>query len=516
MITVMRKHHKTLMIIITVLVCISFSWYWNANQTDFGGLGNNAVGKIYNRSVSQVDMQRNIRLLRLGSQLGMRDLLLELTAGAQTESEAFEKFSWNLMVLRHEAEQLGIKPSTSEIAAAIKTLPAFQGEGGFDANRYTMFVDQALAPMGFTEAQLEELAADQIMLERIKKILSAGINIPEAELRSNYEQAYAKMEVSVVRFRSDDFAQGITVSDEEVAKYYEEQKAELKSAEKRKIKLVEFGLTEDQKKLSGKERINVLQKLADLANDFTEALQAKGTDFDQAVAKFQLAAKESGQFSKESPDPLLAEKPTLVAATFALTTEAPNSDAIQTKDGFDIVHLLEIAPSHPLTLEEARPQIVEALKKRNAQKALATKASETAGKVRDELKSGKALAEAATAAGTQAEKLPAFALADAPPGATPGPTPEAAKEDPDMPSIKRTASDLKPGEVSDFVSTPNGGLVVILEKREKLGPEQFEKARASLEERAMENQSQIVFYEWLRQRRREAGVPEAKSPAAPG
>ena len=33
MITVMRKHHKILMIIITVLVCISFSWYWN--KTDF-------------------------------------------------------------------------------------------------------------------------------------------------------------------------------------------------------------------------------------------------------------------------------------------------------------------------------------------------------------------------------------------------------------------------------------------------------------------------------------------------
>ena len=56
--------------------------------------------------------------------------------------------------------------------------------------------------MGFSEAQIEELAADQIVLERVKKILSAGVNVPEAEMRRNYEQAYAKMDVSVVRFRS--------------------------------------------------------------------------------------------------------------------------------------------------------------------------------------------------------------------------------------------------------------------------------------------------------------------------
>ena len=95
MITIMRKHHKILMIVITALVCISFSWYWNANP-DFGQMGNGTVGKIYDRNVSQVEFERNARLLRLSSQLGMRELITELTAGAQTEAQAFENFSWNL------------------------------------------------------------------------------------------------------------------------------------------------------------------------------------------------------------------------------------------------------------------------------------------------------------------------------------------------------------------------------------------------------------------------------------
>ena len=75
MITVMRKHHKILMIFITVLVCISFSWSWN--KTDSGRWATGTVGKIYDRNVSQVEFQRNARLLRLGSQLGMRELITE-------------------------------------------------------------------------------------------------------------------------------------------------------------------------------------------------------------------------------------------------------------------------------------------------------------------------------------------------------------------------------------------------------------------------------------------------------
>ena len=514
MITIMRKHHKVLMIVITALVCISFSWYWN--KTDFAQMGAGPVGRIYDRSVSQIEFQRNMRLLRLGSQLGMRDLVQELTAGAQSETEAYDNFSWNLLVLRHEAEALGLKPTTNEIADGVKALPAFQTETGFDLARYTDFADHALAPMGFGEAQIEELVADRIALEKLKKILSAGVSIPESELRSSYEQAYAKMEVSVVRFRFEDFGQDMQVSEDEIAKYYEGHKAQLQAEEKRKIKFVQFGLTDEQKKLTGKERIDVLQKLADKANEFTDALQVKGADFDEVVTKFQLTATETGDFSKAEPDPQLAGTPQLVPATFVLTTDSPNSDAIQMPDGFGLAHLVKIDPTRPLTLEEARPQIVEALKKQGVQQMVAMKAAEVAHQLRDNLKSGKPLEEAATQAGVKTEKIPTFALVDEPPGATPAPKLETKNESPDMQQIKQSASALSPGSVSDYVSTPDGGLLVVLEKRETIEPAQFEKARTIIEEQALANRGQVVFYEWLRDRRRAAGVVEKKPETKPG
>ena len=62
------------------------------HETDFAQMGNAAVGKIYDRNVSQVEFQRNARLLRLASQLGMRDLMQELTTGAQTEDASLRQF----------------------------------------------------------------------------------------------------------------------------------------------------------------------------------------------------------------------------------------------------------------------------------------------------------------------------------------------------------------------------------------------------------------------------------------
>ena len=99
---------------------------------------------------------------------------------------------------------------------------------------------------------------------------------------------------------------------------------------------------------------------------------------------------------------------------------------------------------------------------------------------------------------------------------TSAPSPEPKKESPDEPYIKQAASKLSPGEVSDYISTPGGGLIVVLMKRETLGPAKFEKSRATLESEALQNKSRVVFYEWLKERRRAAGVEETKAQTAPG
>ena len=59
MITVMRKHHKWLMIVIAILA-IPFIFYFN--KTDLSANRQTDLGRIYERPVTNVEFQRSVRL----------------------------------------------------------------------------------------------------------------------------------------------------------------------------------------------------------------------------------------------------------------------------------------------------------------------------------------------------------------------------------------------------------------------------------------------------------------------
>jgi peptidyl-prolyl cis-trans isomerase D len=516
MIRVLNKHHRWLMIVIGVLA-LPFIFYFN--KTDFSVTGTDNFGQLYGKTVTRIDYQRNARLLRLASDLGMSSFVQDLTTNAQSENELYQQFMVNRLVLRHEAEQLGIRPSTNEITDLVKTFRAFQGEkGGFDINKYSEFTKTELGPSGFSEAQIEELAADQLALTKLKTLLSLGVQIPETESKANYERAYGKIDATVVRLHSADFQSQVNVTDDDVAKYFESHKAQFNSEETRKVKFVTLTLNEEQKKLAGKERIDALQKIADHATDFTQALLEKGADFEQVAAKFQLPVAETADFTAAKPDPQLAKAPQVAQSAFQLTKEEPNSDALQSSDGFFVLHLTDVKPARPLTLDEARPKIVETLKRERVQQLVSTKAVEAANKIREALKSNQPVDAAVQQVGLKADKVPPFALMDPPtpppkPGEPPNPNPPA----PDLPQIKQASAELAAGEVSDFVSTPDGGLVVAVEKREAADESKAKDARASLDARYVRGKREMVFYEWLSERRRAAGVQEKKvEPELPG
>src|SRR6516225_6900036 len=323
MMKLLRRHRDWLMIVIAILA-IPFIFYF-VQRPDYGAIGRDHFARVYDRNVSVLEAQQFARLLSLAQALGMSEFVGTMTAGAGfNQNQAAVQFIVNLLVLRHEAERLGLRPSASEVADVVRKLPAFQGESGFDMNKFNELVQNGLAPLGLAEDHIEQLVRDQISLNEIQKLLAAGVSLPKSELDENFQRGYDKMYVSVIRFRTADFEKDIKIKDEDVQKYYDAHKSELKTDEKRKVEFVHLGLTEEpaeytnlpgplsqpayssaftgrfiqsltatsssvgsdviaqppneQKKLTGTERIEALQKLADQATDFTQALLEKDAD----------------------------------------------------------------------------------------------------------------------------------------------------------------------------------------------------------------------------------------------
>ena len=171
------------------------------------------------------------------------------------------------------------------------------------------------------------------------------------------------------------------------------------------------------------------------------------------------------------------------------------------------MHLAGIVAARPLTLEEAKPKIVDAIKRSRTRELMSTKGAGLVHQLREETKSGQPLEAAIQKTGAKAEKVPPFSLLDETPEAQ---SKEEKKEPPELMVIKDAVAYLNAGEVSDFLPSDESGLIAILEKRERSADANNVAKKAAFENRMLNNKRQIVFYEWLRDRQREAGVQFAK------
>ena len=577
----LRRHKDWLMIVIAILA-IPFIFYF-VRTPDYGAMKQGDLGQIYGRQLSQLEIDANARLGGLAQALGMSDFWETLSL-RQPGNGGYGTFAVDLIILRHEAERLGLRPSGAEIADVVRKLPAFQGESGFDITKFSDFVRNGLGPMGLGEEHIEQLARDEICLNEIKELLGAGVTISKDELDENFRRGYDKFFVSVIRFRSADFENDITIKDEDVQKHYDAHKSELKTDEKRKVEFVHLGLTEEpaeysdlpgplsqpayssiftnqfiqsliaatpfsfgsdmtaqrrgeQKTLTGPERIEALQKLADRATDFTQALLEKDAGFRQAAEKFQLSVHETGEFTAAAPDPKLKADPQLSAAAFKLSVQEPNSDPVQVADGYYILHLVGVTETRPLTMEEAKPKIVDAIKKSRTRELMSSKGPELANQLREAAKSsaGSDLQAAIQKAGVKAEKLPPFSLFEEettksqgnetnqskepkseqvsqgkePKNEPPSQSKEPKNEPPDLPMIKQAVAFLDAGEISDFVPSAEDGFIAILEKREPFADAKAGEKKAAFEKKLLDNKQRIVLYEWLHDRQ-QAALPARK------
>jgi hypothetical protein len=102
----------------------------------------------------------------------------------------------------------------------------------------------------------------------------------------------------------------------------------------------------------------------------------------------------------------------------------------------------------------------------------------------------------------KSEKLEPFVIADDQQSDADKPKPQEA----DLTAIKNVASQIQPGEVSDFFPQQDGGVIVVLEKRDPPDPAKYQQNKAAFDELYLRNKREIVFYEWLRDRQLEAGV----------
>jgi len=493
MINVLRKHQQPLMIGITIVIIIAFGLFFTP-----GNRSKSAPDKkyrIYGRNYSEAELERRGRSFSVAMYAGLRELIVGLTLGNPSGEQAGSDFVLNSYVLDHEAARLGIIADDNEVAGVIEKLPRFQTNGAYDPAKYSAFEENVLKPNGFTVARLEELVRDQIRLQKLVTLLGSTVEVTPGEFRAEYVQAHQKMHASVVRLDLAEFKAAVQPTEEEVSKVFKEREKTYTSAEKRAVSYVKLDLSEAEKALKGKEMMDARQNLANRANDFGQDLLKDNAVFAEVAKKYGLEVKTTPEFSEAEPPADIAAVPQATAAAFKLTDKEPTSDALPMGNGYCVLHLEKVTPSRQLTLEEARPRVIDQIKTERANTALVAKGQEVQAKIVANLKAGKAFADAAKDAGQKVENFPVFSLSD-----------QKLEELPNAQEVIGKAVTLADGEVSEFLPTANGGLLVFLEKRDPIDEAEYKKDEASQIAAIRERKSFITFIGWLQTRGKFANI----------
>lgn len=492
---------KILFAIVTIIVFVS---YWNGptgNRNSRMPTTSDEIGRIYGNKLTNSAVQREGQKAMLAYQLNL-DLFKNLSGNATTLNQAVNNFALNSLVLQHEADRLQIEPmganahSDPRVLEEIKGLAAFQTvDGQFDPREYTAFVGNVLPSHGFVEDDLEDLIAEDLRLKKVKDLLASTFVIPPADFHAEYVREYQKIDTSVIHFKLADFTAKVQPTEEEIKKTFEDHIDGYHSDEKRGIKFVSFALSDADKKLQGKDRVNALQKLSTEVQDFTDALQP-GAKFDDVAAKFKLPVTSVPPFAEEKPDPKIPQDPGFTEAVFKLAMQNPVSEPLEDREAgaYYIVQLQEIVPGKLLTLAEARPQVIDEVKDTRGKETMGVQARDVRAKILSDMAAGKSFADAAKAEGLTVEVYPPTSLAD--------PNPE--KEDNHL--VMYAALDMKVGDLSEFITTETGGILIHLDKREPVDEKQFETDRVKLEPSYDSRKVDVVFYEWMRKQHDAANI----------
>jgi hypothetical protein len=491
MVNLIRKYQQPVLIGITILVIVTFIWFWNGSQAGRAGLaGANKVATIYGQSITDTDVKRLEGKFEISRALGLTELLQSLAGTAQNQQEAVNNFITNSYVFDHEADALQVFPTDQEVQDELTKVPGFQTDGRFDANKLTDFVQNKLPSLGFADSVIDELVRDQVRVRKVVALIGATVEMTPSELKNQFEIENETMAISVVRLSTSDVEKGIAVSDADAKKVYDQHKESYRSEEQRKVSVASFELTDAQKELKGKERTDALQKVGNDAWTFALAVVDKGSDFAAQAKKAGVPLGESAFFTASQPDPALTKITELAANTFKLSPEYPSSDVLEGKNGYYVLHLVASVPSAQLSFDQAKGKVVAQIQKERAAQLMQTTAVDARNRIVAAVKAGKSFADAAKAAGMTAESLQPFTLT------------EASKMDvPDFQSIIQSAIALGSGEFSEFVPTESGGLLVYMESRK--APD---KSTAALGEVLVESQyarqKQVgAFLEWMRLRK---------------
>lgn len=489
-----RRHRGAFLITVTVIIIISFSVWggWKGRDTPQGQPTDPAF-TIYGRTHSIAEAQRLARRMEVIYMLQMYDLLGLSRVGGSGDA-AGNNIVLNQVILQHEMDRLGIHPSDEEAKTVLMTLPSFQENGSFSQSRAAS-VEMMLSSNGFSSTDLLEIVKLSIGYRKLRDLVGANYIASPLEAEKSYASEYQTLKVQTIDFKLDDYKKTAKVTDEEIQKYYDENKENYKTAEKRAISYVYFEnpAADDKKPLE--ERQKQEKAVLDRVNKFIAAAIKPAAKFEEVVKEMGEKAITTELFAQDAAPEAIKAENELIQAIFNNNREVrPISDPVTGANGYYIFSVTQVEERKQQELAQVKDTIKEVLIAQKAQETLTKEVNDTRTALVDGIKGGKKIADLAKEKKVTLSPVTSITVAE----------PDMAVTNSNL--IATQARDTPAGEVSKVIDTETGALIVYVSSKELHKRDNSAQLRDNMGTSRADQERSRIFDAWFSRRREEAKV----------
>lgn len=420
---------------ILVVICIAMAWYLvpSFSGSQFGIRSATSLATVDGNDISVSDVRKQAEQMserQFPNARSQAAALMPYFAGQAAQQLINQK------VLLVAATNMGLRATDDDLREYLHEgqlgQVLFPGGNFIGQDAYQDFAER----YGYTVPQFEQAVKDDIRVNKLRAMVTAGATVTDAELRQAFEKQYTKVKFDYAFLKVDDILKTIKPTDAELQAYFERNKQSYVNSipEKRQLKYVVLDnakmlaqtqvtpqelknyYDQHQDEYRVPEQVNVRHILiktplpgpdGKVDQKALDAAQAKAQD---VLKQVQAGGNFAELAKKYSDDPGSAKEggslgwigrgrtvPEFEKAAFSLP-KGGTSGLVKSSYGFHIIHVDDKQDAHVKTLDDVKAQIEPILKQQEAAQAAQKEADKI---LQDARANGSSLEKAAAAHGLQ-------------------------------------------------------------------------------------------------------------------
>lgn len=174
----------------------------------------------------------------------------ELIEMFQIERQALNRLIEEKIILQN-AKEHNLMVSDLELADYVFNMEFFQTDGRFDGKKYK----QVLAANRMSVEEFEMSVRKDLLLQRMASLITGAVKVTEKELEAFYNYSNKTADIKYAAFDPYQYKESeLPVSEEEITRYYDENKEDFQSEEKLKVSFLRFDSDDFKKNIEVSDR----------------------------------------------------------------------------------------------------------------------------------------------------------------------------------------------------------------------------------------------------------------------